>query len=277
MATQKRMKLGLNVVFRIWGSWGCIGNEPGRLSHDVPITRSERPLSILRPIGCRYNYHSDRKGVRTNGCRYRKGGSERTHVRWEALCRPNPTRLFRVPITYQLGSFIPILPALPSSGMNKLRAVNNGNISTPTSSRHSVSGARDQRLISSTRIVCANLHWEPIRIHDVETEAASMLVNRSGSPRLEIRNDGVLVEVVDSDCEMVYFAWRLTWPQDQKAFPNASWLFPSGLYTEQPNTRCEKSMDRCRSRTYSETSLILFPWNPAADTVPEPAANTANP
>jgi hypothetical protein len=91
--------------------------------------------------------------------------------------------------------------------------------STPTSFRHSVSTARDHRLISSTRIVCANLHWEPIRIHDVETEAASLLVNWSGSPRLEIRNDGVLVEVVDSDCEMVYFAWRLTWPQDQKALP----------------------------------------------------------
>jgi hypothetical protein len=86
--------------------------------------------------------------------------------------------------------------------------------STPTSFRHSVSTAHitagDHRLTSSTRIVCANLHREPIRIHDVETEAASLLVNRSGSPRLEIRNDGVLVEVVYSDCEMVYFAWRLT-------------------------------------------------------------------
>src|SRR6266853_797751 len=71
------------------------------------------------------------------------------------------------------------------------------------------------RLIRLTRIVCANLHREPIRIHDVETETASLFVDRSCPPRLEIRSHGVLVEVVDSDCDMVYFAWRLTWSQDQ--------------------------------------------------------------
>jgi hypothetical protein len=46
-----------------------------------------------------------------------------------------------------------------------------------------------------------------------------LLVNRSDSPRLEIRSHGILVEVVDSDPEMIYLARRIFCPQNQKVFP----------------------------------------------------------
>ena len=49
----------------------------------------------------------------------------------------------------------------------------------------------------------------------METDAA-FFVHLSNSPRLKIRCHGGLVEVVDSDREMIYFAWRLTRPQDQE-------------------------------------------------------------
>jgi hypothetical protein len=60
----------------------------------------------------------------------------------------------------------------------------------------------------------------------METEATTLLVNRSGSPRFEIRGHGVLIEVVDSDCKMVYFAWGITWSQDQKTFPKCKLVVP---------------------------------------------------
>src|SRR2546422_10657836 len=60
----------------------------------------------------------------------------------------------------------------------------------------------------------------------METEVASLLVNRSGSPRLQIRGHGVLVEVVDSDREMIYFALRITWPQNQKVFSKHELVVP---------------------------------------------------
>src|SRR6267143_3109619 len=65
----------------------------------------------------------------------------------------------------------------------------------------------------------ADLHRVSVRIQDVETEAASLLVDRSDSPSLEIRGHGFLLEVVDSDRDMVHFGWRITWAQDQKVFP----------------------------------------------------------
>ena len=60
----------------------------------------------------------------------------------------------------------------------------------------------------------------------METEVASLLVNRSGSPRLQIRGHGVLGEVVDSDREMIYFALRITWPQNQKVFSKHELVVP---------------------------------------------------
>ena len=60
----------------------------------------------------------------------------------------------------------------------------------------------------------------------MKTEAASLLVNRSGPPRLEIRSHGVLVEVVDSDGEMVHFGRRCTRPQDQKVLPKHELVIP---------------------------------------------------
>src|SRR2546426_3393668 len=68
----------------------------------------------------------------------------------------------------------------------------------------------------SLGIVRADLHRESVRIQDMETESASLLINRSGSPRLEIHGHGVLVEIVDSDREMIHFGGWFTWPQDQK-------------------------------------------------------------
>src|SRR5437867_7085481 len=68
------------------------------------------------------------------------------------------------------------------------------------------------------RIVRANLHGESVRVQDMETEVASLFINRSSSSRFEIRSHGVLVEVVDSDREMVHFARWITWPQDEKVF-----------------------------------------------------------
>src|SRR5207245_11349293 len=60
----------------------------------------------------------------------------------------------------------------------------------------------------------------------METEVPSLLFNRSGSPRLQIRGHGVLVEVVDSDREMIYFALRITWPQNQKVFSKHELVVP---------------------------------------------------
>src|ERR1700719_3124546 len=54
----------------------------------------------------------------------------------------------------------------------------------------------------------------------------AFFVDRSDSPRLEIRCHGVLVEVVDSDGDVVYFARRLSWAEDQKAFPEHYLVIP---------------------------------------------------
>src|SRR5437763_896340 len=76
-------------------------------------------------------------------------------------------------------------------------------------------GSQQPRL----RIVGADLHRESVWIHALETEAASLLVNRSGSTRLEIPGPGALVEVTASDRDVADFGCRITWPQDQKVFP----------------------------------------------------------
>src|SRR5262249_17900490 len=68
-------------------------------------------------------------------------------------------------------------------------------------------------------IVGANLHRKCVRSQHVETEGASLLVDGNGSARLEIRGDGVLIEVIDSDREMVHFTRRVTRPQDQIILP----------------------------------------------------------
>src|SRR5215831_20120482 len=72
---------------------------------------------------------------------------------------------------------------------------------------------------SLLRIVGANLHRKAVRIQHMETEVASLLVDGNGSARLEIRGDGVLIEVIGSDREMVHFARRVTRSQDQKILP----------------------------------------------------------
>ena len=60
----------------------------------------------------------------------------------------------------------------------------------------------------------------------METEAASLLINRSGSSRLEIRAYGILVEVIDTDREMVHLSRRLTLAQDQKVFTEHELVVP---------------------------------------------------
>src|SRR5439155_4894320 len=64
----------------------------------------------------------------------------------------------------------------------------------------------------------ADLHRVSVRIDHVETEAATLLVDRSHFPRLEIGSHGFLLEVVDSDREMIHFGCRLTLAQDQEVF-----------------------------------------------------------
>jgi len=60
----------------------------------------------------------------------------------------------------------------------------------------------------------------------MKTRAATLLINRVGSARLEIHSHGILVEVVHSDCKMVYFAWRITWPKHQKILPEHQLVVP---------------------------------------------------
>ena len=60
----------------------------------------------------------------------------------------------------------------------------------------------------------------------METEAAALLVNRSNSARFEIRGHGLLFEVVDSDREVINFAGRLAFPEDEKAFPEHELVIP---------------------------------------------------
>ena len=62
----------------------------------------------------------------------------------------------------------------------------------------------------------ADLYRESVRIDYMETEAASLLVNRSDAPRFEIGCHGFLLEVVYSDREMIHFGGRFTFAQDQK-------------------------------------------------------------
>src|SRR5262245_42878418 len=75
-------------------------------------------------------------------------------------------------------------------------------------------------------IVGANLHRESVRIQNMETEAASLLINRSGSSRLEIGGHGLLVEVVDSDRKVIHFGCGFTLTQDQKVFTKHELVVP---------------------------------------------------
>ena len=67
-------------------------------------------------------------------------------------------------------------------------------------------------------IIGADLHWKFIRIQDVETEAAALLIDRRNAAGLEIRGYRVFVEVVDSDRQMVHFRGGFAGPQDEKVF-----------------------------------------------------------
>ena len=49
----------------------------------------------------------------------------------------------------------------------------------------------------------------------METDAAFFIL-RSDAARFQIRSHGFLVEVVDSDRDVVYLTCRLAWPEDQK-------------------------------------------------------------
>src|SRR6266850_6141364 len=98
-----------------------------------------------------------------------------------------------------------------------------------SASSHATRPGRKLILVQSIirlRVVGANLYRKSIRIQDMKTEAASLLVNRSGPPRLEIRSHRVLLEVVDSDREMVHFGRRSTRPQDQKVFSKHELVVP---------------------------------------------------
>ena len=78
----------------------------------------------------------------------------------------------------------------------------------------------------SSRIVAANLHRKPVRIEDVESEIASLLVDRRNSPRFEIRSDGVLIETVDSYGKMIHLAGRIPRPQDEEVLPKYELVVP---------------------------------------------------
>src|SRR5262245_29609239 len=52
----------------------------------------------------------------------------------------------------------------------------------------------------------------------METEAPSLLVDRSDFPCLEIGSDGFLVEVVHPDRKMIHFGCGLSFAQDQEVF-----------------------------------------------------------
>src|SRR5262245_21385535 len=81
-------------------------------------------------------------------------------------------------------------------------------------------------VVQTLWIVGADLHWESVRIENMKTVAASLLINRSGSSRLEIGSHGFLVEVVDSDREMVHFGCGLTLAQHQKVFTKHELVVP---------------------------------------------------
>jgi hypothetical protein len=65
----------------------------------------------------------------------------------------------------------------------------------------------------------ADLHRESIRIDHMETETASLLVDRSDFSCLEISGHRLLVEVVDSDGKMIDFGRRLSFAQNQEVLP----------------------------------------------------------
>src|SRR5579872_5313049 len=59
------------------------------------------------------------------------------------------------------------------------------------------------------------LQRESVRIHHMETDTA-LFILRSDAPRLQIRGHGFLVEVFDSDGDVVYLARRLAGAEDQE-------------------------------------------------------------
>jgi hypothetical protein len=63
----------------------------------------------------------------------------------------------------------------------------------------------------------------------VETEAASLLVNRCGPPRLQVGSHRVFVEAVDSNREMVDFRSRVTRAQHQEVLPKHELIVPLSL------------------------------------------------
>src|SRR5215510_11383002 len=89
----------------------------------------------------------------------------------------------------------------------------------PRKLRRRISHEATRQFLSSLRSrlrIGADLHRESVRIDHMETGAASLLVNRSDPPRFEIRCHGFLLEVVDSDREMIHFGGWFTFAQDQK-------------------------------------------------------------
>src|SRR5215471_3560438 len=60
----------------------------------------------------------------------------------------------------------------------------------------------------------------------METEAASLLINRRGSSRLKIGGHRFLVEVVDPDREMIHLGCWLTFAQDKKVFTKHELVVP---------------------------------------------------
>jgi len=83
----------------------------------------------------------------------------------------------------------------------------------------------------------------------MKTSAATLLVNRSGSARLEIRSHRVFVEVVHSDCKMVDFARRIARSKHQKILPKRELVVPLAFVYCAAECALIKSVDRCRLLT----------------------------
>src|SRR5215470_16161586 len=60
----------------------------------------------------------------------------------------------------------------------------------------------------------------------METEATSLLINRSDSSRFKIGGHGFLLKVVDSDREMIHLGCGLPLAQDQKVFAKYELVVP---------------------------------------------------
>ena len=63
----------------------------------------------------------------------------------------------------------------------------------------------------------------------MESEIASLLVDRRNSPSFEISSNGILIETVDSDREMIHLAGRVPWPQNEEVLPKDELVIPVSL------------------------------------------------